>query len=138
LGKFGLSPQEIDLVIFTHLHWDHCFNLENFSQATFFIQKSELKYAVDPLPVERKPYEVGIPGVQPPWMKVFGKMVKLDGDQQIIPGIRVMHVPGHTPGCQCVIVETSEGPWVIAGDMIPLWENWKGDGTLDHIPGGDF
>jgi glyoxylase-like metal-dependent hydrolase (beta-lactamase superfamily II) len=138
LAKLGLSPQDIDIVIFSHLHWDHSFNLDHFSKATFLVQKAELKYAVNPLPSDKKPYAVGISGVQPPWMKVFGQMIPLDGDQEILPGIRVIHLPGHTPGTQGVVVETSEGPWVIAGDTVPLYENWKGDDTLDHIPGGVF
>ena len=138
LGKLGLSPSDIDMVIFTHLHWDHCFNLEHFPKAAFFVQKEELKYAVSPLPSDRRTYAVGIAGAQPPWMKVFGQMIPLDGDQEILPGVRVIHLPGHTPGIQGVAVETSEGPWVIAGDTVPLYENWQGDHLLDHIPGGVF
>lgn len=136
LAKLGLFPKEIDLVIFTHLHWDHCFNLEPFSEATFLVQKSELAYATAPLPSDRVPYEIGIPGVQPPWMGVFGRIEPLDGDQEIIPGVRVMHLPGHTPGSQGVVVETHEGPWVIPGDNVPLYENWEGDEAMAHIPSG--
>ena len=36
-----------------------------------------------------------------------------------------MYTPGHTPGFQSVVIETEEGPWIIAGDMTPLYENWK-------------
>jgi len=119
LNKFGLSPKDIEIVIFTHLHWDHCFNLDHFSKATFMVQRSEMGYAVSPLPTDKKPYSVGIPGVQPPWMKVFGNIKLIDGDHEIVPGIRVLHLPGHTPGCQGVVVDTLDGPWVIAGDNIP-------------------
>ncbi len=138
LGKIGLSPQQIDLVIFTHLHWDHSFNLEYFSRATFLVQREELRYAIAPLPSDKKPYEVGISGVEPPWMKVFGQIIPLDEDQEILPGIRVIHLPGHTPGSQGVVVETYEGPWIIAGDTVPLYENWEGDETLEHIPSGVY
>lgn len=138
LTKVGLSPGDIEIVIFTHLHWDHCFNLDHFSEATFVLQKSEVEYAVSPLPSDTKVYEVGIPGVQPPWMKVFGNIRLIEGDQEILPGIRVLHLPGHTPGCQGVVVQTLDGPWVIAGDNVPLYENWEGDGALDHIPSGVY
>jgi N-acyl homoserine lactone hydrolase len=138
LNKFGLSPEQIDLVIFTHLHWDHCFNLESLSSAHFLVQKSEVQYAVAPLPSDRVPYEVGIPGIQPPWMKVFGRMTLLEGDEEVLPGISVMHLPGHTPGSQVVVVETTERPWVIAGDAVPLYENWRGDKALSHIPSGIY
>ena len=55
-----------------------------------------------------------------------------------MPGIRVVHLPGHTPGSQAVVVETSEGPLVIAGDAVPLYENWEGDEILEHIPSGIY
>jgi N-acyl homoserine lactone hydrolase len=138
LQKHGLCPSDIEIVIFTHLHWDHCFNLEHFSKVTFYVQETELQYAISPLPNDKKTYEVGIPGVQPSWMKVFGKMKVVDGDQEVLPGIHVVHLPAHSPGSQGVVVETSDGPWLIAGDNIPLYENWKGDGILDHIPSGIY
>ncbi len=138
LNTLGISPEDIGIVILTHLHWDHSYNLEHFSRATFVVQRSEMEYAVSPLPTDRRPYTIGIPGVQPPWMKVFGKIKATDGDQEIVPGIRVLHLPGHTPGCQAVVADTSDGPWVIAGDNIPLYDNWEGDGSVDHIPSGVF
>ena len=81
LKQVGLATDDIDLVIFTHLHWDHCFNLEHFSKATFLVQRSELRYAIAPLPSDKIPYEAGIPGVLPPWMRVFGQIIPLDGDE---------------------------------------------------------
>lgn len=138
LAKIGVSAQDIDVVIFTHLHWDHCFNLESFTKATFFVQRKEIRYAVSPLPSDRKPYEAGEPGLQPPWMNVFGRFTLVDGDQRILPGIRVIYLPGHTPGSQGVVVETSGGEWVIAGDNVPLYENWIGDNRPEHIPSGVY
>ena len=138
LKGLGLAAQDIDLVIFSHLHWDHCFNLEHFSNAKFFVQRDEMEYAISPLPFDKKPYEVGLPGVQPPWMTVFGKTIVLDGDEEIIPGVSVISLPGHTPGSQGVLVDTYEGPWIIAGDNVPFYENWEGDDTLKHIPSGSY
>ncbi len=138
LGNIGLVTTDIDLVIFTHLHWDHCFNLEYFPEVTFIVQKTELEYAIDPLPADRVQYEAGVPGIQPPWMKVFGRMKSVAGDQDIIPGVRVMHLPGHTPGSQGVVVETAKGPWIISGDAIPLYENWDEGDVTKRIPGGIY
>ena len=42
LAGVGIKPQDIDLVVFTHLHWDHCYNAESLSRATFLIQSEEL------------------------------------------------------------------------------------------------
>ena len=138
LNKYGLRPDDIEVVIFTHLHWDHCFNLEHFPKATFWVQKTELQYAVAPLPTAYRTYEAGVPGVQPPWMKVFGSLKLADGDQEILPGIRVLYLPGHSPGSQGVVVDTGAGQWLIAGDNVPLYENCDGDGSQDIIPSGIY
>jgi N-acyl homoserine lactone hydrolase len=138
LQTCGLSPGDVETVIFTHLHWDHCFNLEHFPNAVFYVQKSELQYAISPLPNDNRTYEIGIPGVQPSWMRVFGRMKVVDGDREILPGIHLLHLPGHSPGSQGVVVETADGPWLIAGDDVPLYENWEGDGVLDRIPSGIY
>jgi N-acyl homoserine lactone hydrolase len=134
LGRFGLRPADLRLIIYTHLHWDHCFNGEKFPGATFFIQKAELNYAVAPLPTDWRTYGIGRPGVPPPWMKVFGQMKVLEGDGPVAPGVRVLLLPGHTPGSQGVVVETNDGPWVIAGDTVPLYETMEGEPGLKPLP----
>ncbi len=138
LKGHNLRPEDIDVVIFTHLHWDHCFNLEHFSTATFFVQRTELQYAVAPLSSDSTSFEVGLSGVKPPWMEVFGNITAVDGDEEIMPGIKTVLVPGHTPGSQAVEVTTRDGLWLIAGDTVPLFENWKGDEREVHIPGGVY
>lgn len=138
LAGVGLAAADIDTVIFTHLHWDHCYNLEPLQNARFYVQKSEMQYAVDPLPHERRAYEVDIAGVQPPWMKVVDRMIPVDGDVEIMAGIKVIKIPGHTPGSQGVVVETADGDWVIAGDAVPLYENLRGNAVYPILPGGLF
>jgi glyoxylase-like metal-dependent hydrolase (beta-lactamase superfamily II) len=135
LGTLGLDPAQIELVVLTHLHWDHCFNLEHFPRATFVVQRTELKYAVAPLPADCGVYETGVPGIEPPWMKMFGRIRPVDGDVELAPGVQAMHLPGHTPGFQGVAVETRAGAWIIAGDTVPLYANWKGN---TRIPGGIY
>lgn len=138
LKKVGLRPDDIDIVIFTHLHWDHCFNLEQLTKATFIVQKKELQYAVNPLPTDRVAYQVGIAGFQPTWMTVFDRIQAVEGEHEIVPCIKIVPLPGHTPGSQGVVVETAKGPWVITGDAVPLYENWDKDHFLKRIPGGIY
>lgn len=134
LRNIGLSIADVDIVILTHLHWDHSYGVDNFPEANVLVQKSELEYAVAPLSADRRMYEVDIPGTEPPWMKVIGRITPVDGDSEIIPGVRVMHLPGHTPGSQSVVVDTSEGPWVIAGDTVPLFDNLVDEKMLEIAP----
>lgn len=137
LKNLGISPDEIDLVILTHLHWDHCSNCKIFKNATFIVQKSEMQYAIAPNPIQKSQYEVGFKDIQPPWLEVFSQIEPIDGDlYDLIKGIHLITLPGHTPGLMGVAVETKRGVHVIASDCIPLNKNWEGDEKLPHIPNG--
>lgn len=126
LHSIGQSPENVKIVIMTHLHWDHCFGSEEFKNAKFIVQRSELQYAIAPLPGQASLYETHIGS--PPFLKFFAKIQVVEGDEEIEPGIRVIHLPGHTPGSQAVRVETPEGIYLIAGDTVGLYEN------LEHSP----
>lgn len=136
LAKHGVQEQDVRLVINTHLHWDHCFQNDTFHQATFLVQKREIHAAVAPIPTQRGYYEVGMPGVTPGWMKTFDRTEVMDGDIEIKKGIELVLLPGHTPGLQGVVVQTEEGPYLIASDTIGVYENWTGNENMKHIPQG--
>ena len=57
LRKLGVDPDQIDICIFTHLHWDHCANMGLFRNATFFVHSRELDFALDPHVLYEKSYE---------------------------------------------------------------------------------
>jgi len=138
LAKNQVRPEDVKIVINTHLHWDHCFNNKLFPNATIFVQESELRYAVAPLPIHSHGYccykkeEYG----GPPWIETFNQILPVKGDLEILPGISLILLPGHTPGGQGVVVETARGPYVMVGDFCPLFENWEGKGRFKHIPSG--
>jgi N-acyl homoserine lactone hydrolase len=136
LGRIGVSPDDIDVVILTHLHWDHCYNNHLFQRARFFVQREELRYAIAPHPIHAKAYEAPTIGMTPPYINT--KFEVLDGDARIADGLSVVFTPGHTPGMQGVSVSTSAGLYFIAGDSVALYENWKGNQFMKHIPGIDF
>ena len=136
LQKIGITPDEVEMVILTHLHWDHTCNCKMFKNATFFVQKSEMQFAIAPNPVQNDQYEIGIPGHTPPWMGVFPQIQAVEGDvHDLVKGVHLIALPGHTPGSMGVAVETRKGVHLIAGDFIPLMANWEGDKKLRHIPG---
>jgi len=131
LRAVEVDPGRLATVILTHLHWDHCYNLEVFPTARFLVQAEEVRAAVDPVPPQRYPYEVGIPGRMPPWLAVFDRLEIVRGDVEVAPGVRTVLLPGHTPGLQGVLVETAAGRHLIASDALPLAENL---GTKDSEP----
>jgi N-acyl homoserine lactone hydrolase len=137
LRNLGIEPEEIEIVILSHLHWDHCSNCKIFKNATFLVQKSELQYAVAPNPIQNSQYEIGFPDLVPPWMEVFSQIETVEGDvHDIVKGVHLITLPGHTPGLMGVGVETKKGVYLIASDCIPLTANWEGDQKLKHIPNG--
>jgi N-acyl homoserine lactone hydrolase len=121
LLRFKTSPQEIKLVINTHLHTDHGGGNVYFKHARFLVQGKEMEYARNPLPIQRPAYDIDLEGP---------RFEFLDGDTEVAAGIRVILTPGHSPGMQAVIVETAKGPYVIAGDNITHYE-------LMAVPDGD-
>jgi N-acyl homoserine lactone hydrolase len=107
LAKVGCLPDDIDIVIQTHLHMDHVYNTPKCRNAVVYVQEKELEFALDPHPIFSVSYpkEV-IRGID---------FTLIRGSRSILPGIDVMPVPGHTPGVQAVIVATKKGRAVITG-----------------------
>jgi N-acyl homoserine lactone hydrolase len=135
LRRANVDPADVKIVINTHLHWDHCSNNKEFPNAKILIQRDELNYAVTPLEWNRVAFDK-IPGVEPAWYSVWHQIEVVDGDAKVAPGVSIVSIPGHTPGSQGVLVETDGGRYLIAGDCIPLYENWHGDANAAHIPDG--
>lgn len=131
----GVDPEEIEHVIFTHLHFDHCYHPELLKNAKFYVQRSELLYAIHPIEWNHPFYEFNLlPGVTPSWLQVYDRLHPVDGDVELFPGIEMIHLPGHTPGLSGVAVNTTKGIYLIGGDAVPLMENWEGNGRQKHIP----
>ncbi len=57
---------------------------------------------------------------------------------ELAPGLTAVLAPGHTPGMQGVAVNTTDGTYFIAGDNLPLYQNWEGNQLQKHIPGINF
>ena len=131
LQKLGISCDEIRTVIFTHLHWDHCFNNAIFPKARFLVQKDEIQYALFPLPIHALYYEAPSVGKTPPWLKDIGRFEVIDGDREILPGVSIVKLPGHTPGFQGINVNTRKGNYLVGSDFCPLFENWP---SMDKEP----
>ena len=110
-------------VIVTHLHYDHCGNHAVFPKATYHLQDAEMAYATGRYmshQLMRIPFEpddvVAMVG------KVFAGRVQFhDGTEQIVPGVTVHRIGGHSKGLQCVRVKTRRGYVVLASDATHLY-----------------
>ena len=118
----GVDPGDVETVILTHLHWDHAGNCDLFPDASILVQDAELRYAIAPGRFFRKAFLAPSSGWGiPPYL--VPNLVPIHGEQEILPGLRVVPAPGHTPGSQAIIVDTAHGSFCIAGDAISTYEN---------------
>lgn len=127
LARAGVKPEEIDIVVLTHLHWDHVGNVTKFPNAQFICSQEELRFALHPLPCLYKAYEALQWGMEPRFLKVIERMKAVEmKEKEILEGVKLIPLPGHTPGSIGVVVETEKGPHVITGDAISKYGNLKG------------
>lgn len=143
LKGVGVSPADVDTVFISHAHFDHFGNVEDFPNATFYIQEREIAkwvwamslpdrmrwmmIAVDPGDILR--------GVDLARQK---RLVCLDGDMaDVLPGIDLHAAPdSHTFGSMWVTVRNDAGgadTWVLAGDLVYVFENLKGPGSAVDV-----
>ena len=124
LQSIGWRPEDIDIIIHTHLHNDHCENDYLCSNAEVFVQKAELEFFNDPHPIDHRYYPDVLDDVD---------IKTVEGDTDIVDGIEVLFTPGHTPGGQSVSIETREGKAIITG-LCCNAENFPAGGGI-IVPG---
>jgi len=125
LAAGGVAPEDIDIVINTHLHFDHCgWNtvrdndgkiVPTFPRAKYYAPEGEWQYARRPSERDSISY---IPANYDPLVQ-SGQMTLLKGDEEIVPGISVKTFPGHTAHMQAVIVESGGRTACYISDLIP-------------------
>lgn len=118
LAKLGVDPLKVKTVILTHLHWDHCSNVNLFPNADIYVQRAEIQHAIMPCKHEFRTYALVYRPHCPKWLDVHAQLRPVDGDREILPGIRVILTPGHTPGSQAVLIDTTDGLYAIPGDTV--------------------
>ena len=106
LATLNLNPENIDIIIHTHLHNDHCENDHLCTKAEVYVQKKEYEFMLDPHPVDHRYY---------PDVLDDNEIIEIDGDAKILDGIDVILTPGHTVGGQSVAVNTAKGRAIITG-----------------------
>ena len=109
----------IDVVVNTHLHFDHCGGNHLFANRPTYVQRRELDDARSVNDYTIREW-VDAPGVE---------YVPVDGQLEVLPGVRLLPTPGHTPGSQVVVVETGAGLVVIAGDTAVFFGELDEPGT---------
>jgi glyoxylase-like metal-dependent hydrolase (beta-lactamase superfamily II) len=119
LARWNLTPADIDIVIHTHLHADHCENDYKCENARFYIHEQELKTISNPHPLDYRYVEDFIFEIRD---RDQIEVVREDGE--LLPGISVLHTPAHTPGGMTVFVDTERGRAAITGFCV-IRENFE-------------
>ncbi len=130
LRDYDLEPADIDIVIDTHLHFDHCGGntriekdkvVPAFPNARYFVQKGEFDHALMPTERDRASFfdENYVP------LAEAGQLSLLEGDQTVVPGVEVVRVPGHTAHMQCIKLTGGGKTAFSFADLVP---------TLAHLP----
>jgi len=130
LAKNGIKPEQIDLVINTHLHFDHAGGntrmadgrtVPAFPNAKYIVQRAELDHAMHPTERDRASY----------YAQDFAPITEaaqwqlVDGDTDVAPGISVVKIPGHNLNIQGVQIRGGENKLMYVSDLIP---------TRHHLP----
>ena len=122
--KIGVKPDEVDIVINSHLHFDHCgwntyyqngVAVPTFPNAKYYAQRCEWEHGCKQLERDRISY---LSDNYDPLIK-SGQMELLSGDREIVPGISVKVFPGHTEHMQAVIIKSGGQTACYISDLIP-------------------
>lgn len=124
LARLDVRPEDIGYVINTHLHFDHCGGnttkagsacVPAFPNARYVVQRQEWHNASNPDQRTRSSYRSS--DFKP--LEEGGRVMFVDGDTEIVPGIKVLLTNGHTLGHQSVLITGPAGTAFYPGDVMP-------------------
>jgi len=125
LAEAGITRESITDVILTHLHFDHAGGLARagkdgleptFTAARHWIQRRHWDWANSPTERDRASFRTEDFSL----LRGDDRLALVDGPTEILPGVRVTQISGHTPGQQMVEFHTGAGVLVYCGDLIPF------------------
>ena len=127
LHRTGIDERDVDAIVNTHLHFDHCGQNLALPTAPIWVTDAEVQAATQEF------YTV------PEWAAIDATRRRTTRDGEVIAsGVRLLETPGHTPGHQSVAVDTADGLDVIVGQCCYCQAEWDA-GVLDcgEVTGGD-
>ena len=125
LADLGIAPEDVDYVGISHYHYDHTGQARSFPQATLLIGTNDWAAI-----------QAGSPEIDPalfaPWLAEGGTVRAIPGDLDLFGDrtVRLLTMPGHTPGHHSLLVQLAEtGPVLLTGDLAHYSENYVNEGV---------
>jgi glyoxylase-like metal-dependent hydrolase (beta-lactamase superfamily II) len=130
LRRIDVAPEDVDVVINTHLHFDHCGGntrwvegalTPSFPRAAYWVRREEYEQA------NRANERTAASYLPDNWLPLEerGQLQLVESECEVAPGLRLLHTPGHTPGHQSVLIQSEGRSLLYLGDLCP---------TSQHVP----
>ena len=130
LPRIGVSANEIRHVILTHLHWDHAGGVNLFPNAAFYVQEEEYRFCLNDPISSRPPFmHITDEAFKAHLSSLQGtdRLVLVEGDREVLPGITCLLAPGHSVALQAVAVNTEKGTAILGSDCAHTFRNYRED-----------
>ncbi len=123
--RAGVKPADVPVALITHLHYDHWAGHSLFPEAEYWIQRDEVAFWTGPFGRYQAFRQAANPGALARLVTLnYQNRVRIiEGDRQVIPGIAVHRVGGHTAGLQIVSIESGRGTVVLTSDASHFYRN---------------
>jgi glyoxylase-like metal-dependent hydrolase (beta-lactamase superfamily II) len=129
LALMDVAPSDVDHVVVSHMHYDHCGNLRQFPNATFSIARKEYEFCTGPYGDRRAAAGPVDPSAVITLQELVqdGRVRLIDDSEVLFPGLRVTRLGAHTPGHMMTEITVSSGHVVLASDAIHFYEEMTSD-----------
>ncbi|HWH97363.1 MAG TPA: N-acyl homoserine lactonase family protein [Pseudolysinimonas sp.] len=135
LRTLGIPPDgDVELVL-THGHYDHCGNIDYFPDQPVHMSSAEHAFWTGPDADHRQFYGIIDPEIvhQLTALDEAGRLRRIVGWSELAPGLRLVEIPGHTPGQLVALVSTEEGTILLASDAVHFSEELDRDLPFKHV-----
>lgn len=125
--RLGITPESAPDIVLTHAHYDHTGHLAHFPVSTIRMARAEFAFWTGPQAhhplFHHSAQDEDLAGLVA--AEAEGRVVFFDDRLQLAPGIELMRLGGHTPGQAVVLVQTSDGPVLLASDAVHYLEEYE-------------
>ncbi|GIS95873.1 MAG: hypothetical protein CM1200mP22_31100 [Dehalococcoidia bacterium] len=108
-----METDDIDIVILTHMHWDHCQNTDLFTKARVLVNPTEIDYARSP-----NKWDLAVAAGMADMMRNMKVDTVSEGDK-VVDGVTIIETPGHTKGHMSILADIDGEKVLLAGDAMP-------------------